>query len=101
MFSRVTLPSVYNSRRSKAESAIVCARRRGHAALSATIVALIERFPFAASFGSQPKTDFRRRNMKTRLFASLFLLASALFLIGCPSQTTVNKINGDPTRYRG
>lgn len=38
--------------------------------------------------------------MKTRFFASLFLLASALFLMGCPSQTTVNKVNGDPARYR-
>ena len=39
--------------------------------------------------------------MKTRFFASLFLLASALFLMGCPSQTTVNKVSSDPTRYRG
>jgi hypothetical protein len=38
--------------------------------------------------------------MKTRFLASLFLLASALFLMGCPSQTTVNKVNGDPARYR-
>ena len=38
--------------------------------------------------------------MKTRFFASLFLLASALFLMGCPSQTTINRVNGDPTRYR-
>ena len=39
--------------------------------------------------------------MKTRFFASLFLLASVLFLMGCPSQTTIGKINGDPARYRG
>jgi hypothetical protein len=39
--------------------------------------------------------------MKTRFFASLFLLASAFFLIGCPSQTTVGKLNGNPTKFRG
>jgi hypothetical protein len=39
--------------------------------------------------------------MKTRFFTSLFLLATVLFLMGCPSQTTINKINGDPERYRG
>jgi hypothetical protein len=49
--------SVYNPRRSKAESAIVCARRKGRAALSATIV-LIERFPFATSFGSRFGNNF-------------------------------------------
>ena len=38
--------------------------------------------------------------MKTRFFASLFLLASVLFMIGCPSQTTINRVNNDPTRYR-
>jgi len=39
--------------------------------------------------------------MKTRIVASLLLLAAAIFLMGCPSQTTVNKLNGDPERYRG
>lgn len=39
--------------------------------------------------------------MRTRLFASLFLFGAALFLMGCPSQTTVGKLNGDPARYRG
>ena len=39
--------------------------------------------------------------MKTRLFASLFLLGAALFLMACPSQTTVGRLNGDPARYRG
>lgn len=39
--------------------------------------------------------------MKIRFFASLFLLASAMFLIGCPSQTTISKVSNDPTRYRG
>ncbi|MDQ3009850.1 MAG: hypothetical protein M3X11_04010 [Acidobacteriota bacterium] len=39
--------------------------------------------------------------MKIRFFASLFLLGSALFLMGCPSQTTINRVNGDPTRFRG
>ena len=39
--------------------------------------------------------------MKIRFFASLFLLASAMFLIGCPSQTTIGKVSNDPTRYRG
>jgi len=39
--------------------------------------------------------------MKTRFFASLFLLASALFLAGCPSETTVGRLNGNPTKFRG
>ena len=39
--------------------------------------------------------------MKIRFFASLFLLASAMFLLGCPSQTTINRVSNDPTRYRG
>ncbi len=37
-----------------------------------------------------------------RLRTSLWLavaLASALFLTGCPSRTTINKIKGDPSRY--
>lgn len=38
--------------------------------------------------------------MKTRFFASLVLLASVLFLMGCPRQTTINQLNGDPARYR-
>ncbi|HMV46234.1 MAG TPA: hypothetical protein PLD20_11605 [Blastocatellia bacterium] len=38
--------------------------------------------------------------MKTRFFASLILLAGALFLMGCPRQTTINQLNGDPARYR-
>ena len=38
--------------------------------------------------------------MKTRFFTSLFLLATVLFLMGCPSQTSINKLNGDPARYR-
>lgn len=38
--------------------------------------------------------------MKTRFFASLILLASLLFLTGCPRQTTINQLNGDPARYR-
>lgn len=39
--------------------------------------------------------------MKTRLLASMFLVAAALLLMGCPSQTTINRLNGDPERYRG
>ncbi len=39
--------------------------------------------------------------MKTRIFAFLFLLTASVFLMGCPSQTTINKLNGDPERYRG
>lgn len=39
--------------------------------------------------------------MKSRIFAMLFLLAATSLLMGCPSQTTVNKLNGDPERYRG
>lgn len=39
--------------------------------------------------------------MKTRIFASLFLFVASAFLMACPSQTTINKLNGDPERYRG
>lgn len=39
--------------------------------------------------------------MKSRIFASFFLLCAALFLMACPSQTTINRLNGDPERYRG
>ncbi len=39
--------------------------------------------------------------MKTRFIAALFLLSATLLLMGCPSQTTINKLNGDPERYRG
>jgi len=39
--------------------------------------------------------------MKTRVFASVLLLAAATLLMACPQQTTINKINGDPARYRG
>jgi hypothetical protein len=38
--------------------------------------------------------------MKTRIFASVLLLASVTFFTGCPQQTTINQINGDPARYR-
>lgn len=38
--------------------------------------------------------------MNTRFFASLTLLAATLFLTGCPNQTTINRLNGDPARYR-
>jgi hypothetical protein len=40
-------------------------------------------------------------NMKTRFIAFLVLLASTLVLMGCPSRTTINQLNGDPARYRG
>src|SRR5262249_11899137 len=43
----------------------------------------------------------RRRNMKTRIFTSLIFLACAVFLTACPQQTSINRINGDPARYRG
>lgn len=39
--------------------------------------------------------------MKTRFFSSVFLLAAALFLMGCPRETTIGRINADPARYRG
>lgn len=39
--------------------------------------------------------------MKTRFFVSLVLLAAAIVLTGCPRQTTINRLNGDPARYRG
>ena len=36
-----------------------------------------------------------------RKFACLFiLLAGALLLTACPSETTISKINGDPGRYK-
>ena len=36
-----------------------------------------------------------------RKFACLFaLLAGALLLTACPSQTTISKINADPARYK-
>jgi len=39
--------------------------------------------------------------MKIRIFASFLLLTSTLLFTGCPEQTTINKLNGDPFRYRG
>jgi hypothetical protein len=39
--------------------------------------------------------------MKTRIFASVLLLASAILFTACPEQTTINKVSGDPARYRG
>ena len=39
--------------------------------------------------------------MKTRVLASLVLLAATLLLMGCPSQMTINRLHGDPARYRG
>ncbi len=38
--------------------------------------------------------------MKTRIFASLIVLVSVIFLTACPKQTTINQLNGDPARYR-
>ena len=39
--------------------------------------------------------------MKNRFFASILILASSALFIACPQQTTINKINSDPARYRG
>jgi hypothetical protein len=39
--------------------------------------------------------------MKTRIFASLIFLASAILFTACPQQTSINRVNGDPARYRG
>jgi hypothetical protein len=39
--------------------------------------------------------------MKTRFFTSLVLFVAVFFLTGCPNQTTINRLNGDPARYRG
>ncbi|MBO0721682.1 MAG: hypothetical protein J2P41_12715 [Blastocatellia bacterium] len=39
--------------------------------------------------------------MKGKIFVSVILLASSLLLTACPQQTTINRINGDPARYRG
>lgn len=38
--------------------------------------------------------------MKTRIFASLLMVASVVMLAGCPERTTINRLNGDPSRYR-
>jgi hypothetical protein len=38
--------------------------------------------------------------MKTRRLASLVLLATVAFFTGCPRQTTINQLNGDPARFR-
>ena len=38
--------------------------------------------------------------MKTRLFSLMLLCAATLSLMGCPSQTTIGKINDNPARYR-
>jgi hypothetical protein len=38
--------------------------------------------------------------MKTRIFASTLLLASVVLFTGCPQQTTINRLNGDPERFR-
>jgi len=39
--------------------------------------------------------------MKSRIFATILFLTTALLLSACPSRTTINQINGDPARYRG
>jgi hypothetical protein len=39
--------------------------------------------------------------MKHKIFISILLLASSLFLTACPQQTSINQVNGDPARYRG
>jgi hypothetical protein len=39
--------------------------------------------------------------MKTRIFASILLLTTALIFSACPTKTSINQINGDPARYRG
>jgi hypothetical protein len=38
--------------------------------------------------------------MKSRIISSLLLLASVTFFTGCPEQTSINRLNGDPARYR-
>ncbi len=39
--------------------------------------------------------------MKIRILTSLIFLACVVFLAGCPQQTSINQLNGDPARYRG
>ncbi len=39
--------------------------------------------------------------MKRKFSVAILLLASSLFLTACPQQTTINQLNGDPSRYRG
>jgi hypothetical protein len=39
--------------------------------------------------------------MKRKFSVAILLLASSLLLTACPQQTTINQLNGDPSRYRG
>lgn len=39
--------------------------------------------------------------MKIRFISILFLFTASALLMGCPRQTTINQLNGDPERYRG
>jgi hypothetical protein len=39
--------------------------------------------------------------MRTRILASILLLATTLLFAACPERTSINKLNGDPARYRG
>ncbi|MFN8001027.1 MAG: hypothetical protein U0X75_08445 [Acidobacteriota bacterium] len=39
--------------------------------------------------------------MKTRIFASVLLLACTVFFTACPQETTIGRLNADPARYRG
>jgi hypothetical protein len=39
-------------------------------------------------------------HMAKRLGLTAFLLAAAIALTACPSQTTISRINADPGRYR-
>lgn len=38
--------------------------------------------------------------MKSRIFASILLLASAVLFTACPKETSINQLTGDPWRYR-
>lgn len=39
--------------------------------------------------------------MKTRILSSVILLASVAFFTGCPQQTTISRLNSEPSRFRG
>lgn len=39
--------------------------------------------------------------MKPRIFAAILLLTTTVLFSACPQKTTINKLTGDPARYRG
>src|SRR5882724_8307277 len=39
--------------------------------------------------------------MRSKIFAAAVLIAGTLVLAGCPQRTTIERINGDPSRFAG